>query len=33
VRELDPDLSGLDDELAEIRRSLAKTSIQEIGGP
>jgi hypothetical protein len=32
VRELDPDLSGLDDELAEIRRSLAETSIQEIGG-
>jgi hypothetical protein len=32
ARELDPDLSGLDDELAEIRRSLAKTSIQEIGG-
>jgi hypothetical protein len=32
VRELDADLSGLDDELAEIRRSLAKTSIQEIGG-
>jgi hypothetical protein len=32
VRELDPDLSGLDDELAEIRRSLADTSIQEIGG-
>jgi hypothetical protein len=32
VRELDPDLSGLGDELAEIRRSLAETSIQEIGG-
>jgi hypothetical protein len=32
VRELDQDLSGLDDELAEIRRSLAETSIQEIGG-
>jgi hypothetical protein len=32
VRELDADLSGLDDELAEIRRSLAKTSIQEFGG-
>ena len=32
ARELDPDLSGLDDELAEIRRSLAKTSIQQIGG-
>ena len=33
VQELDPDLSGLDAELAEIRRSLAKTSIQEIAGP
>ncbi|MDQ1625875.1 MAG: hypothetical protein QOJ49_1373, partial [Actinomycetota bacterium] len=32
VRELDPDLNGLDGELAEIRRSLAKTSIQEFGG-
>jgi hypothetical protein len=32
ARELDPDLSGLDDELTEIRRSLAKTSIQEFDG-
>jgi hypothetical protein len=32
LRELDPDLSGLDDELAEIRRSLAGTSIHEIDG-
>jgi hypothetical protein len=32
ARELDPDLSGLGDELAEIRRSLAETSIQETGG-
>jgi hypothetical protein len=32
ARKLDPELSGLDDELAEIRRSLADTSIQEIGG-
>jgi hypothetical protein len=32
VRELDADLRGLDDELAEISRSLALTSIQEFGG-
>ncbi|GAA0943576.1 hypothetical protein [Virgisporangium aurantiacum] len=32
LREPDPDLSGLDDEVAEIRRSLAETSIQEIAG-
>jgi hypothetical protein len=32
VREMDPDLSGLDGELAEIRRGLAETSIQETGG-
>jgi hypothetical protein len=28
LRELDPDLSGLEDELAEIRRSLTETSTQ-----
>jgi hypothetical protein len=33
VRELDPDLNGLDGELAEIHRSLAKTSIQETSRP
>jgi hypothetical protein len=32
VRELDQDLSGLDDELAEIGRSLTKTSVQGDGG-
>ncbi|HEY0531522.1 MAG TPA: hypothetical protein VGD29_07990 [Actinoplanes sp.] len=32
VRELDPDLSGLDDELAEIRRGLTETSVPGNGG-
>jgi hypothetical protein len=32
VRELDPDLSGLDDELAEIGRGLTETSMEDKGG-